>query len=210
MESFTDNIDPWVCPNDRQLALRGRLDTGWSTFSDNILIKSHAPKITESEQDKIVKALCKAAEIEYREQERIGYLVDKVETLKESIIGDGETTCLVCGAQKGPLKPCSVCSRGVCAKCNVENVDSEGDKVIFCIICWEERELWKKSGAWFYKSMPHYVTKEERLTREGSENHYDSISPTMHRGSLDPRGSLDARGSLIPTSLHHSSFYDEE
>ena len=31
--------------------------------------------------------------------------------------------------------------QGVCPKCNMESTDGSGAKRIFCIICWEEREV---------------------------------------------------------------------
>jgi len=201
MEAGSDHIERWICPNDRQLALRGRLETGWSTFAENLYKRSHGTTISEDEQSKIISILQQAQEMEDREQERIGFLVEKVNQLKSNIIGNGETSCLVCGVKKGPLKPCIKCSRGVCVKCNMESTDACGSKRIFCVICWEERELLKKSGAWFLKSMPVYITPEERLARM-KERGYDTSEPYLN--------TLNPRASLTPTIRRPSFFTEEE
>lgn len=31
-----------------------------------------------------------------------------------------------------------------------------------CLICAETREIWKKSGAWFFKSIPKYILPSEK------------------------------------------------
>lgn len=33
-----------------------------------------------------------------------------------------------------------------------------------CNLCAETREMWKKSGAWFFKSLPKYILPEKRAT----------------------------------------------
>lgn len=39
-----------------------------------------------------------------------------------------------------------------------------------CNICAEMREMWKKSGAWFYKGLPQYILPE----RKGNNRYSDS------------------------------------
>ncbi|XP_065055491.1 rabphilin-3A-like isoform X2 [Rhopilema esculentum] len=202
MESGNDHVDKFVCPNDRQLALRGRLDIGWSTFAENVYKRSYVAPISDEEQVRIANILLQAKEVEEKEQERIGLLVDKVNSLKDNKRGDGETSCLVCGIKKGSLKPCIVCSQGVCPKCVKESADASGLKRVFCIICWEERELWKKSGAWFLKSMPVFITPEERLARMRAEG-YDVPE------GYDPVNLLNPRAS-VTTSIRRPSFFTED
>ena len=53
---------------------------------------------------------------------------------------------------------CADCNKAVCTKCGVECSSQPGgtqkDTTWLCKICAESRELWKKSGAWFFKGMP--------------------------------------------------------
>lgn len=52
-----------------------RLETGWSTFAENVYRRQHGTSISDEEQDKILTILQQAQEIEEKEQERIGYLL---------------------------------------------------------------------------------------------------------------------------------------
>ena len=52
-----------------------RLETGWSTFAENLYKRSHGTTISEDEQSKIISILQQAQEMEDREQERIGYFL---------------------------------------------------------------------------------------------------------------------------------------
>ena len=65
---------------------------------------------------------------------------------------------------------CADCNKAVCSKCGVEcsalapghhppaketlSLGAGKETVWLCKICAESRELWKKSGAWFFKGMP--------------------------------------------------------
>ena len=157
----------WKIPDDRQLALRGKLDTGWSSYNDSGNYNQHY--ITEEEQQLINAVLRKQEMIQRQEQYRIGKLVKKLEHMRESILGDGVSTCLICGTTSGFLKDqlqiCASCGKMVCGKCGVEVV-SPGDKssktgkVYYCVLCNEDQMLWKRSGAWFYNAIPKYEIPE--------------------------------------------------
>ena len=54
------------------LLSHSRLDTGWSTFPDNVYKRSYVAAISDEEQERIIKVLREASEIEEKEQERIG------------------------------------------------------------------------------------------------------------------------------------------
>lgn len=41
-----------------------------------------------------------------------------------------------------------------------------------CNLCAETREMWKKSGAWFYKSLPKYILPERRAI--GKKNNMEA------------------------------------
>nr|XP_008513001.1 PREDICTED: LOW QUALITY PROTEIN: rab effector Noc2-like [Equus przewalskii] len=51
--------------------------------------------------------------------------------------------------RKAPLK--------VCTKCGIEASPGQKRPLWLCKICSEQREVWKRSGAWFYKGLPKYI-----------------------------------------------------
>ena len=50
----------------------------------------------------------------------------------------------------------------MCHKCVVDTSSTAGEQWLLCKICAETREVWKKSGAWFFKGMPRYVIPEQK------------------------------------------------
>lgn len=47
---------------------------------------------------------------------------------------------------------CLLFEQSVCTKCGIETTCAKQRETIWlCKICAETREMWKKSGAWFYK-----------------------------------------------------------
>lgn len=42
---------------------------------------------------------------------------------------------------------------------------SNANKWFLCRICAETREMWKKSGAWFFKGLPKYVLPEKKVSQ---------------------------------------------
>lgn len=43
--------------------------------------------------------------------------------------------------------------QAVCQKCGIETMSTQKEPISLCKICSETREMWKKSGAWFFKVM---------------------------------------------------------
>ncbi|XP_026652989.2 rab effector Noc2 isoform X5 [Zonotrichia albicollis] len=111
---FGSGSGPWVCPNDRQLALRAKR------------------------------------------------LVERLENMRRNAMGNGLSQCLLCGEMLGLLGSSSVfcqdCKKKVCTKCGIEAVGAQKRPLWLCKICSEQREVWKRSGAWFYKGLPKYIT----------------------------------------------------
>ncbi|KAM4710148.1 rabphilin-3A isoform 2-T2 [Discoglossus pictus] len=97
--------------------------------------------------------------MEEMEQERIGRLVDRLEDMRKAVSGDGVNRCILCGEQLGlPGSRCVVCEdckKNVCTKCGVET-NSRPHSIWLCKICSEQREVWKRSGAWFFKGFPKH------------------------------------------------------
>ncbi|XP_069680123.1 rabphilin-3A isoform X2 [Periplaneta americana] len=160
--------DRWVCPNDRQLALRAKLKTGWSVKTQQLQAYGNRQdsSLNESEQA-IIKDVIKRAEmLEVTEQERVGRLVERLENMKRAAIGNGTNQCILCGDSFGVLGSASLichdCKKAVCQKCGIETMSAQKEPISLCKICSETREMWKKSGAWFFKGLPKYVLPEKK------------------------------------------------
>ena len=158
-------LHKWVCPTDRELCLRSKLNNGmgWSYKSVQSGLKPTCTReaFAKHEIDKIEEVIKKHNELVQLEEERIGKLMERFENMKCSQ-GDGYKTCLFCNASFGFLKAkpfrCHMCQRNVCSKCKVE---TEKRQIvlpkILCRVCSEYREIWKKSNAWFFHAIPKYV-----------------------------------------------------
>uniref|UniRef100_A0A158PCC4 Rabphilin-3A Exophilin-1 n=1 Tax=Angiostrongylus cantonensis TaxID=6313 RepID=A0A158PCC4_ANGCA len=165
------------------------LKSGWSVRTATARSPTNSKgnsAITEAEQEHIKQVLAKAEASRLKEQQRLGYMVDRLEKMRRRATGNGVTHCLLCRTEFGLLSSksyaamCVDCRKYVCQRnCGVETFDCNRGEVIFlCKICSEAREvLWKKSGAWFYKELPEFVRPEAN----GSV-----ISPPLqhHRSSL--------------------------
>ncbi|XP_076256001.1 rabphilin isoform X2 [Rhynchophorus ferrugineus] len=167
--SPSGSANRFVCPNDRQLALRAKLKTGWSVKTGSMSGFSSTPSLNEplaeQEQKAIVQVIQRAEKLDLTEQERVGRLVERLENMRRNALGRGPNQCLLCGENFGILGPqrirCIDCSRWACQKCAIDasitKHSSSSKEHYLCMICAETREIWKKSGAWFFKSMPKYI-----------------------------------------------------
>ncbi|XP_028414146.1 rabphilin-3A-like [Dendronephthya gigantea] len=166
--------DPWVCPNDRELGLRAKLDSGWSFYTNRHQAGKRLP-IKKEEICIIEGIIKKAEEVTLREEFRIGRLVDRLENIKNNAQGNGITTCLLCNEKFGkitatPIK-CSICEKAACAKCGVDTMSSANEPIFLCKLCNEQREFWKKSGAWFFRQLPKHElppARERQYMSSGS------------------------------------------
>ncbi|KAM8961942.1 rabphilin-3A isoform 3-T3 [Pelodytes ibericus] len=155
----------WTCPNDRQMAMRSNegtmMDAGWSVHPANQGERQRKHEdLTDEEKEIINRVIDRATKMEEMEQERIGRLVDRLEDMRKAVSGDGVNRCILCGEQLGlPGAKCVVCEdckKNVCTKCGVET-NSRPHSIWLCKICSEQREVWKRSGAWFFKGFPKHV-----------------------------------------------------
>ncbi|XP_078228459.1 rab effector Noc2 isoform X5 [Callithrix jacchus] len=129
---FSSGNDQWVCPNDRQLALRAKLHTGWSVHTYQTEKQRRDQHLSPAEVEAILQVIQRAERLDVLEQQRIGRLVERLETLRGNVMGNGLSQCLLCGEVLGFL----------------------GSSSVFCKDC---RKVWKRSGAWFYKGLPKYI-----------------------------------------------------
>ncbi|XP_018339752.1 PREDICTED: uncharacterized protein LOC108747030 isoform X2 [Trachymyrmex septentrionalis] len=234
----------WVCPNDRQLALRAKLRTGWSvktgsfeshgwgqypnSYTSNSNRCGQSYLLTDDERKAIIQVIQRAEALDLSEQERVGRLVERLENMKRNVCIVTSTrsnerrscgrrcsggarcvcSCALCGEKFGTVlgasaNLCKDCRKYICQKCGIEATRlnpgkgndggndettsphgslrvmrfaqertgvqrivqrSQGNaqKQFLCRICAETREMWKKSGAWFFKGMPKYILPEKK------------------------------------------------
>ncbi|XP_004635533.2 LOW QUALITY PROTEIN: rab effector Noc2 [Octodon degus] len=158
---FSSGNDQWVCPNDRQLALRAKLQTGWSVHTYQTEKQRRSQRLSTAELGAILQVIQRAEQLDALEQQRIGRLVERLETMRRNVMGNGLSQCLLCGEVLGFLGSSSVfcrdCRKKVCTKCGIEASPGQKRPLWLCKICSEQREVWKRSGAWFYKGLPKYI-----------------------------------------------------
>lgn len=229
-ELTTDEEQRWVCPNDRHLQLRAKLNSGWSFHSSGPARKtSTKADISATEQEIIREVLERSERIRQNEEERIGRLVEKLENMCNNAIGDGKETCLLCNSKFGTLKvvakKCDICGKNVCQKCGLDTQNSLGETIWLCRLCSEQRELWKRTGAWFFKAIPHHTypgrqqrnVSAERRETSGSNSSDQLILPppnrynktwTMYSKSKDNLQDGDVRAES-PLESEESSSSDE-
>ncbi|KAJ7421769.1 Double C2-like domain-containing protein beta [Pitangus sulphuratus] len=147
--------DRWMCPSDRTMSVRARLPTGWGGQADR---QHKGEELTDEEKEIINRVIARAEKMEEMEQERIGRLMTRLEDMRRSVLGDGVNRCILCGEQLGPRGSacvvCEDCKKNVCTKCGVQTTNNRPHAIWLCKICSEQREVWKRSGAWFFKGLP--------------------------------------------------------
>ncbi|XP_029142523.1 rab effector Noc2 [Protobothrops mucrosquamatus] len=195
---FGSGNDQWVCPNDRHLALRAKLHSGWSvhTFQTDRQRKMQA--LDSKEMEVILAVIRRAEKLDIIEQQRIGRLVERLENMQKNVLGNGSTQCLLCGEGLGFLGSaavfCQDCKKKVCTKCGIETPGPHKRTVWFCKICSEQREVWKRSGAWFYKGLPKCILPLKGNSggtggSKAKEIHLRPPPPRLTPPSLELRGS---------------------
>ncbi|XP_069827311.1 rab effector Noc2 isoform X2 [Dendropsophus ebraccatus] len=168
---FGHGTDQWVCPNDRQLALRAKLQTGWSVHTFQTDKQRKSQSLEQKEIESILQVIRRAEKVDTLEQQRIGRLVERLENMRKIVMGNGMSQCLLCGEHLGILATTSVfcqdCKKKVCTKCGIETFSNLKRPTWLCKICSEQREVWKRSGAWFYKGIPKYILPLKITSKTG-------------------------------------------
>ncbi|TKS84870.1 Rabphilin-3A Exophilin-1 [Collichthys lucidus] len=120
-------------------------------------------ELTDEEKEIINSVLARAAMMETMEQERIERLSSRLDNIKKTACGDGQSHCLLCGASFGP----------------------QGVTAVLCVEC---KKVQKRSGAWFFKGRgqqglpPPLALSGPRL----SSTDENRLSPGGHDGSQEP------------------------
>ncbi|CAO2629462.1 Rph3a [Lemmus lemmus] len=162
---MTDTVvNRWMYPADGPLQSNDKeqLQAGWSVHPGAKTDRQrNQEELTDEEKEIINRVIARAEKMEAMEQERIGRLVDRLENMRKNVAGDGVNCCILCGEQLGMLGSacvvCEDCKKNVCTKCGVKTSNNRPHPVWLCKICLEQREVWKRSGAWFFKGFPKQV-----------------------------------------------------
>ncbi|KAJ8338636.1 hypothetical protein SKAU_G00354220 [Synaphobranchus kaupii] len=140
--------------------------------------------LTDEEKEIINSVIARAEKMETMEQERIGRLVNRLNDMKSTACGDGVSRCVLCGEQVGgpgaSSVVCAECKKNMCTKCGVQT-NSRPRPAWLCKICSEQKEVWKRSGAWFFKGMPKQVLPSPMPI---SKQQHPKTQP---QGSQEPR-----------------------
>ncbi|XP_073334081.1 rabphilin-3A [Pagrus major] len=111
-------------------------------------------ELTDEEKEIINSVLARAAMMESMEQQRIERLSSRLDNIKRTACGDGQSHCLLCGETFGPQGVtavlCVQCQKHICSKCGIQS-NSRTCPAWLCRICNEHQEVQKRSGAWFFK-----------------------------------------------------------
>lgn len=209
---FGSGSDQWVCPNDRQLALRAKLQTGWSVHTYQTEKQRKSQCLSPAEVEAILQVIQRAERLDVLEQQRIGRLVERLETMRHGVMGNGLSQCLLCGEVLGFLGSSSVfckdCRKKVCTKCGIEASPGQKRPLWLCKICSEQREVWKRSGAWFYKGIPKYILPL-KTPGQASHPHFQPlpVEPTEpeSRSTETSRVYTWARGRVVSSDSDSDS-----
>ncbi|XP_050977465.1 rabphilin-3A isoform X2 [Labeo rohita] len=132
--------------------------TGYKMYGRQMETAAGIEELTDEEKEIINSVLARAKMMEAMEQERIGHLVNRLDSMKRTACGDGYTRCLLCGQQFGltgvSAVVCAECKKNMCTKCGVQ---SRSGPIWLCKICSEHKEMLKRSGAWFFKGLPQQI-----------------------------------------------------
>uniref|UniRef100_A0A803U0Q4 FYVE-type zinc finger domain-containing protein n=1 Tax=Anolis carolinensis TaxID=28377 RepID=A0A803U0Q4_ANOCA len=98
----------------------------------------------------------------------------------------------------------------VCTKCGIETLNAQKRPVWFCKICSEHREVWKRSGAWFYKGLPKYILplKNSSSSKTGELHlrpHHAEMPTLEAKGASPSRTYTWARGKVVSSDSESDS-----
>ncbi|NXV86249.1 RP3A protein, partial [Calonectris borealis] len=200
--------DRWMCPSDRTMSLRARLPAGWAARGGQPDRQRKSEELTDEEKEIINRVIARAEKMEEMEQERIGRLMTRLEDMRRSVLGDGVNRCILCGEQLGPRGSacvvCEDCKKNVCTKCGVETTNSRPHAIWLCKICSEQREVWKRSGAWFFKGLPKQVLPQPMPVSKNKGPQAPSEPSPSEPPAQDPKlpSHAPTRGRASPSKKH--------
>uniref|UniRef100_A0A672JRZ5 FYVE-type domain-containing protein n=1 Tax=Salarias fasciatus TaxID=181472 RepID=A0A672JRZ5_SALFA len=117
-------------------------------------------------------------------------LINRLDDMKKTVCGDGVSRCLLCGEQLGSPGVSSVvcedCKKHMCTKCGTQ-CGSRPRAVWLCKICREQREVWKRSGAWFFKGFPKHFLPSPMPLSKAKETGAQEGAEAQRPAASEPR-----------------------
>uniref|UniRef100_A0A7N9AZE0 Rabphilin 3A homolog (mouse), a n=1 Tax=Mastacembelus armatus TaxID=205130 RepID=A0A7N9AZE0_9TELE len=170
--------------------------------------RSGAPlgeELTDEEKEIINSVLARAATMEAVEQQRIERLSTRLDDIRKTACGDGQSRCLLCGASFGPQGVTAVlcvhCKHHMCSKCGIWS-NSRTCPVWLCRICNEHQEIQKRSGAWFFKGRDQQsLPAPLPLSRPQESSIEKSCAPAGPSGQQEPPAPQQGHGNSHKESV---------
>jgi hypothetical protein len=131
--------------------------------------------LTSEEVEAIENVIERASVLENEEKFRQKQLFHNHNNLLSKATGNGVTCCILCAMQfKGSRQKCLVChdcGKKMCSKCTSSYNLKQDSTIALCKICCSQRELWKRTGAWFSGKLPSDSSSlaPERLENQSFE-----------------------------------------
>ncbi|XP_070706662.1 rabphilin-3A [Pempheris klunzingeri] len=165
-------------------------------------------ELTDEEKEIINGVLARAAMMESMEQQRIERLSSRLDSIKKTACGDGQSRCLLCGTSFGPqgVTPvlCVECKKHMCSKCGIWS-NSRASPMWLCRICNEHKEVQKRSGAWFFKGREQQTLPSPLpLSRSRQSSTENSSGPGDHDGPQEPAAHHQGNGHSVDSQQQQS------
>nr|XP_056715087.1 rabphilin-3A [Euleptes europaea] len=204
----------WRYQNERQMAHRTGASGNWSVHGNQPERGWKNDELTDEEKEIINNVIARAEKMEELEQERIGRLMNRLEDMRKNVAGDGVNRCILCGEQLGhPGSACVVCEdckKNVCTNCGIQTTNNRPHSIWLCKICSEQREVWKRSGAWFFKGLPKQMLPEPMaISKSKPETVPSESAPAAPDPKPYSRRQTPVQGAVPPPPVVQESHGNE-
>ncbi|CAF4195284.1 unnamed protein product [Rotaria sordida] len=161
-------------------------------LNPNISNNLNQKSLTNQQIEHIENVLKRNQHIQYIEQERICKLIDRLDKMKKNATGNGLSQCLLCSNKRGILSrsffSCANCQKLVCDNCSIQTHFNQNILIInYFILFW----LWKKSAAWFFRSLPKPLNLTFDINSSSSFLSSQYIKTSDAQSISDPSSSDD-------------------
>ncbi|KAK0154352.1 Rabphilin-3A [Merluccius polli] len=159
----------------------------FSKMSNNLILKA-LPSNSESLNKEALETNAKSAlSPSLPPSSPHSRLSTRLDDIRRTACGDGQSRCLLCGEAFGPqgVSPvlCVQCRKNMCSRCGICS-HSQPCPVWLCRICSEQQEIQKRSGAWFFKGQNQQVLPALLPLSKPSQPSGETGAPQNHRGPL--------------------------
>ncbi|NXV45555.1 RP3A protein, partial [Uria aalge] len=181
--------DRWMCPSDRTMSLRARLPTGWAARGGQPDRQRKGEELTDEEKEIINRVIARAEKMEEMEQERIGRRGCGI------TVGSGGASPRCCLLEAGP----GDAGKGVCVCVKAVRSAPSITPRTHPTACTPQ--VWKRSGAWFFKGLPKQVLPQPMPVSKNKGPQAPSEPNPPEPPAQDPKlpSRAPARGRASPS-----------